>query len=208
VDLSQPAPETIGVTLASDQVAQVVSVADGSPASDAGVQTGDDFISIAGQPLVSIADVSWVLHRAPESGSLTAVVRRSDGERSLMLALPIGWRSKADISRRVGTWQMRGMAAGGLLLEDVGDDARRERGLDAQKMALLVKHVGEYGTHAAAKKAGFQKEDVIIEIGGASNRMTESEVLGWLLQNHLLGERVKAAVLRGQQRLEFLLPMQ
>jgi S1-C subfamily serine protease len=77
-----------------------------------------------------------------------------------------------------------------------------------KKMALLVKHVGEYGTHAAAKKAGFQKEDVIVEFAGASNRMTESEVLGWLLQNHLVGERVKTTVLRGQQRIELSLPMQ
>ena len=126
----------------------------------------------------------------------------------LNITLPPGWRSKADISRRVGTWQMRGMAAGGLLLEDLGEEVRRERGLDAQKMALFVKHVGQYGTHAAAKNAGFQKEDVIVEFAGASNRMTESEVLGWLLQNHLVGARVKATVLRGQQRLELSLPMQ
>jgi hypothetical protein len=204
----QPAPETIGMTLASDQIARVVSVADGSLAAKAGVQKGDDFISIAGQPLVSIADVSWVLHRAPESGSLAAVVRRDGGEAKVNIALPAGWRGKADISRRVGTWQMRGMAAGGLSLEDLGEDARRERGIDSQKMALLVKHVGEYGTHAAAKKAGFQKEDVIVEFAGASNRMTESEVLGWLLQNHLVGEHVKATVLRAQQRLELSLPMQ
>ena len=204
----QPTPETIGVTLASDQVARVVSVGDGSVAAKAGVQVGDDFVSIAGQPLVSIADVSWILHRASESGSLAAIVRRDGGETKLNIALPPGWRGKADISRRVGTWQMRGMAAGGLLLEDLGNDARRARGLDAHKMALFVKHVGEYGTHAAAKKAGFQKEDVIVEFAGASNRMTESEVLGWLLQNHLVGERVKATVLRGQQRLELSLPMQ
>lgn len=204
----QPAPETIGLTLASDHVARVASVADGSPAAKAGVQKGDDFVSIEGQPLVSIADVSWVLHRAPESVSLAAVVRRDGGETKLKIALPADWRGKADISRRVGTWEMRGMAAGGLLLEDLGNDARRERGLDAQKMALFVKHVGEYGTHAAAKKAGFQKEDVIVELAGASNRLTESEVLGWLLQNHLVGDRVKATVLRGEQRIELSLPMQ
>jgi S1-C subfamily serine protease len=198
----------MGVTMAADQVAHVVSVSNGSPAAKAGVQAGDDFVSLAGQPLISIADVSWILHRAPDSGELPAVVRRSGEEKSLTISLPAGWRSKADISRRVGTWQMRGMAAGGLSLEDLGDDARRERGLDAQKMALFVKAVGQYGIHAAGKNAGFQKEDVIVELAGASNRMSESEVLGWLLQNHLAGERVKASVLRGQQRLELSLPMQ
>jgi serine protease Do len=203
-----PAPETLGLTLALDEIAGVESVRAGSPAGQAGFQTGDKITSLAGQPLISVADFSWALQRAPDSGSLAAVVKRGTGEKSLELKLPPGWRSKSDISRRVGTWEMRAMALGGLLLEDVSDEARAGRGLKNDSLALLVKHVGQYGKHAAAKKAGFQKDDVIVEIDGLAGRLTEGEVIGHLLQKHPPGQQVKTVVLRAQQRVELLLPMQ
>ena len=171
-----PASETIGLTLAQDQIARVESVADGSIAAKAGLEKGDEITSLAGQPLVSVADLSWVLHRSPESGSLSAVVKRGGVEKSLKLALTDGWRTKSDISRRVGTWELRGMAGGGLLLVDLTDEERSQRGLGKAEMALLLKHVGEYGKHAAAKKAGFQKDDVLVALDGASDRSEERRV--------------------------------
>ena len=203
-----PAPETIGLVLAPDQVARVQSVVPGSAAASAGLQAGDEFASLDGQLLLSIADVSWVLHHGPESGSLTAVVKRGGVERPLNLLLPADWRRKTDISRRVGAWSMRGMAAGGLWLEDLADEERARRNLGTTGMALRVKHAGEYGKHAAAKKAGFQKEDIIVALDGRSARITESEMLGSLLQTHRPGEKVNATVLRGAQRMDFSLPMQ
>ena len=203
-----PAPETIGLTLAPDQVARVQTVAHGSPAANAGLRPGDDFVSLAGQLLLSIADVSWVLHRGPESGSLAAVVKRGGVEKPLNILLPPDWRRKTDISRRASAWSMRGMAAGGLLLEDLTDEERGQRNLGKNGMALLVKHVGEHGKHAAAKKAGFQKGDVIVALDGKPGRMTEGEVLGDLLQTHRPGEKVKATVLRGTERVDLALPMQ
>ena len=203
-----PAPETVGLTLSPDHIARVSAVAENSIAARAGLQPGDDFLTVDGQPLISIADVSWALHYAPESGVSTVKVKRGSTERLLELSLPGGWRSKADISRRVGTWPMRGMATGGLVLEDLSDAARAERAIDAKAMALLVKHVGEYGEHAAAKKAGFRKEDVIVQVADASERVGEGELLGRLLQQYRRGEKVKTTVLRGDARFELLLPMQ
>lgn len=203
-----PTPETLGLTLAADHVAHIESVAAGSPAARAGLQEGDEFVSLAGQPLISVADVSWALHRAPSSGLLAAVVKRGAAEKSVTVSLPDQWRTKSDISRRVGTWQMRGWAGGGLVLEDLADDERNQRGIAKDKMALFVKHVGEYGSHAAAKKAGFKKNDVIVELDGKSKRITEGELIGDLLRTHQAGEKLKATVLRDQQRLELMLPMQ
>jgi S1-C subfamily serine protease len=103
---------------------------------------------------------------------------------------------------------MRGMATGGLVLEDLTDSQRTERRLSNEKLALFIKGVGQYGKHAAGKNAGFQKEDVIVEIDGRSDRMSEGELIGQLLNRHPPGEKVRAAVLRGQQRIELSLPMQ
>jgi len=135
-------------------------------------------------------------------------VKRGGGEKSLSLTLPADWRERADISKRVGTWGMRGMASGGMVLEDLGDPERSQRGVEKNKLALLVKSVGQYGKHAAAKNAGFQKDDVIVELDGTTRRVTEGELIGRLLQKHLPGERVKAVVLRGKERVGLSLPMQ
>jgi hypothetical protein len=203
-----PAPETIGLDLALDHVARVNAVAPGSAAAQAGLRVGDDLVSLGGQPLISFADVSWVLHHTPDTASLEAVVQRDGQKLTVTLALPDGWRNHADISRRVGTWSMRAMALGGLLLEDLSDGERNRRGLRKDQLALFAKHVGEYGEHAAAKKAGFQKEDVVVEIAGLSTRHSESELIGHLLRDYQPGATVKATVLRGDQRLELTLPMQ
>jgi hypothetical protein len=203
-----PAPEAIGLTLAPDQVAQVDGVAAGSIAEAAGIRAGDSLESVAGQPLVSIADVAWALHRAPESGLLPAVVRRNGKVESVTLSLPAGWRMKSDISRRVGTWQMRGMATGGLVLEELPDSFRAERKIGPKAMALLVKSVGQYGKHAAGKNAGFQKDDVIVAFDGNSDSMSEGELIGRALQTRRPGDRVKVSVMRGFEVLELTLPMQ
>lgn len=203
-----PAPETIGLGFAADRIARVESVAENSIAAKAGLKPGDDLVSLEGQPLIAVADFSWVLHHAPESGSLRAVVRRSGSEQALALELPPDWRFRSDISRRVGTWDMRGMASGGLLLADLTDAERAQRGIAASKMALLVKYAGEYGKHAAAKRAGFRKDDVLLEVDGISGRITEGELIGRLLEKHQPGEAVASKVLRGGEELSLSLPIQ
>lgn len=203
-----PGPETIGLGLALDHAARVKSVAAGSPADQAGLRAGDDLTALGGQPLLSIADVSWVLHLAPEAGSLQAEARRAGQPLSVVIPLAEGWRFQADISRRVGTWGMRAMALGGLQLEDLSDEERAHRGLKKDQLALLARHVGQYGEHAAAKKAGFKKDDVLVEVAGWSTRQSEGELIGRLLKDYLPGTKVQAAVLRGDQRLSLTLPMQ
>ncbi len=203
-----PMPETIGLTLEPDQLAKVKSVVPGSLAAQAGVQAGDDFVQLGGQLLLSIADFAWALHRAGESGPLPARVRRAGDELKLALNLPVGWRAKSDISRRVGTWPMRGMATGGMILVDLTDEERTTRGLAKDTLGLFVKGLGQYGKHAAAKNSGFQKDDVLVELNGQATRLTEGELIGQLLQHTKPGDQLKATVLRGEKRVELLLPMQ
>jgi hypothetical protein len=203
-----PAPETIGLTLATEDIAKVEAVATGSVAANAVIKIGGEFTRLSGQPLTSIADVSWVLHRAPESGVLDATVLRGGKEKEIKVNLPADWRMNSDIARRVGTWEMRAMVLGGLFVEDLSDEKRAERKLPKDSMALFAKHAGEYGIHAAAKKAGFRKDDVLVALDGIEKRTSESELIGHLMKQHVAGDKVKAAVLRGDQRLEFDLPIQ
>lgn len=203
-----PAAETIGLSLAPDQAATITAVAAGSLAAGAGFRAGDEVVSFGGQPLISIADFSWVLHRAPTAGKLAALVKRGGKDIALTLALPEGWRLKSDISKRVGTWSMRAMALGGLTLVDLDDAARKERGIGADAMALFVKGMGQFNQHGTAKKAGFLKDDVLVAVNEFAARASEGEMIGRLLQTTKIGETVEVAVLRGTERVTLKLPMQ
>jgi hypothetical protein len=79
-----------------------------------------------------------------------------------------------------------------------------QRGFDEAKRTgkpLLVTHAGQYGMHAADKKAGFQKDDLTL-------RMGEGPVLDHLLQKKFPGCQVSVTILRNQERRELILPMQ
>ncbi len=202
-----PLPETIGLRMSPDAAGEIASVAEGSIAARAGLHNGDQITSLAGQRIVSTADLQWVLHNAPASGELATEVARDGKSIATKIALPKGWREQSDISWRVSTWHLRGIGTGGLVLEDLSDDARRERGIAADALALRVKHVGQYGHHAAAKRAGFQKDDVITSIGDLSGRLSEGQFLAHAL-THRDGEKLPTKVLRGGKTVELKLPIQ
>lgn len=203
-----PAPETVGIRLDLNKSASIDSVIEGSPASEAGLQPGDDILQFDDQPMISAADVSWVLHNAPDHGPLALTIRRDGTVRTLTLSLPTGWRHRADISRRVGTWSMRAMALGGLQLIDLADEERMRLGISMDRMALVARHVGEYNEHAAAKRAGFKKGDILVEVSGFNGRTSESELISQLLRERQAGDKVSTVVLRGEDRVELQLPIQ
>lgn len=201
-----PAPETVGIKLSAGEKLRIDEVMPDSAASKTTLQPGDIIESFNQQGLISIADFAWVLHRAPSEASLPITIRRNDQSHSLTLKLEQGWRQSTDISRRVGTWSLRGMAAGGLVLEDLDDAARTQRGLDTQSLALWVKGLGQYGPHGLAKRAGFQKDDVLIQIEGNDKRLSEGELLGLLLNDPKGKRPLPISLLRDGKRLELTLP--
>ncbi len=93
-----PHPKVLGLILDPTQAAVVREVVASSPADTSGFRVGDELLALAGQPLLSIADVQWVLHHAGDAQSLEAQVRRGDRTLDLTLVLPAGWRRRG-ISR-------------------------------------------------------------------------------------------------------------
>lgn len=203
-----PMPQTIGLTLDPNEKAAVKEVAAESAADRAGFKAGDEIVSLENQPIISIADVQWVLHNAGQPSTLKAKVRRGRGNADLTLNLENGWRRKTDINWRVTTWDLRRMTTGGLVLEDLQPGDRSMNQLSPATLALRVKHVGQYGDHAAAKRAGFKENDILVSVDGGSRRMTEDELIGYLVQRRMPGERVPVTVLRAGDRVDLELPMQ
>jgi S1-C subfamily serine protease len=123
------------------------------------------------------------------------------------MTLQTGWR-RGNISWRPTTWELRRLGFGGMKLVAITDDDYRRLGLAQEHMALRAIHVGEYGDHAIAKHAGFQKGDIIVSFDGKDHRMTESELLAYALQQKRPGDRADVVIVRDGTRknLSFVLP--
>lgn len=192
-----PHPKSLGLILDPKTRATVAKVEAGSLAEAAGFQANDKIVKFGGQPLLSIADAQWVLHNADPAGAdVAAVVDRGGKAATLTLKLPKGWRQKDDISWRSSSWGLRRMATGGMLLEN--DPAG----------GLRVKHVGQFGPHAAAKNAGVLAGDQIVSFDGRSDFTRETDLLAHSLTARNPGDVVPVVVRRAGKTLELKLPMQ
>ena len=105
----------------------------------------------------------------------------------LTLTLRNGWR-RGNISWRPTTWELRQLGLGAMRLDAITEEDYRRLGLAQDHMALRAIHVGEYGEHAIAKRAGLQKGDIIVSFDGKDRRMTESELLAYTLQQKRPGD--------------------
>lgn len=204
-----PHPKVLGLIFDPQERATLKDVTADSHAAKAGLKTGDQITSLNGQPLLSIADAQWVLHHLPSEGaSLNAEITRGGATQKLTLELPDGWKQLDDTSWRVSTWGMRRMVLGGLVLKPVSEEERGRNGIPETGTALRVNHVGQWGAHAAAKNAGFQKDDVLISFDGQSTFLTEAELIRHGVTARNTGDQVPVVVLRGSKKMELKLPMQ
>jgi S1-C subfamily serine protease len=187
-----PMPQVVGIELDPKNKARVLSVKRGSAAEKAELRAGDELISANGQPLVSIADFQWVLHKTPgKGGQIPLDVLRSGKRGKLNLSLADGWRKQTNFEWRVSTWDLRRMALGGMILEA---DPRSAVGLS-------VKGAGKYGNHAVARKAGVRPGDTLIEIHGIKSKATEGEVIAHILDTTRKGQPIQLKVRRGSREI-------
>ena len=204
-----PHPKTLGLILDPKQRATVQSVLPESIAEQSGLQAGDIIQLIDGQNPLSIADVQWVLHQTPAAGgNISLSVQRGNHRLSVELQLPPSWRQHGDLSWRATSWAYRRMVTGGMQLVPIDADKRQQLNLGKKKMALLVRHLGQYNAHAAAKRAGLRKGDILVSYDDKADLTTESELFAHGLRNRKPGEKVSIVAIRGGKRREFTIPIQ
>lgn len=196
-----PHPKSLGLILDPKERATVTEVVKGSPAEAAGFRDGDVIRTLNGQPILSIADVQWVLHNTPGSGGVvTAAVQRGSTTETITLALPAGWRRRDDIAWRSSTWGLRRMATGGLVFEPAPEGA-------APTPTLRIQRVGSFGAHAAGQRAGFKQGDVILSWDGKTFAR-EVDLIVHGVTERKPSDIIPVTVLRGGTKLNLKLPMQ
>jgi hypothetical protein len=209
-----PHPKSIGLILDPKERATVLRVEPGSLAEKAGFKAGEVIETLDGQPILSMADVQWVLHHVPAEGdTVVAMVKYASnlggliGRKARALQLPANWRQQDDIAWRASSWELRRIGLGGLFLKDVSPELRTKNKLPAEGLALRVQHAGEYPPHNVALQAGFRKEDVLIEFDGRTDLVRETDLLRYTLNEKKPGETVPVTVVREGKKVELTLPI-
>lgn len=193
---SYPMPDALGLVLDLGEKAKVKSVRADSPAEKDGVKAGDDIVALEGQPILSIADVQWVLERSKDGAKLKADVRRGGDKQTLTLSLPAGWRRKGDFDWRAATWETFRPDMSG---ESLKTDERR-----SLKMTDLS--TGFRITYAGPGAPNFQKGDIVVEVDGQRTGITSfSLFLAHVAQKKLPGEKIHFTVLRGDKEMKLQL---
>jgi hypothetical protein len=100
------------------------------------------------------------------------------------------------------------MVTGGLVFESLPDDEREKYDLSREKMALRIKHVGQYGAHAAGKNAGFQQGDIVVSYDDRQDLLTDSDLLRYAVNARKPGDKVNVKIIRGAKQQTLQLPMQ
>lgn len=192
-----PMPERLGFSVGVDDPLRVTEVRAGSPAHQAGLRQDDRVVAMQGQAVLSLADMQWVLHRAPAQGTIALDVARGGGRHRLALPLGDGWR-RTSFMWRASTESMRRMW--GFRSIPLSEGQKEKYGVARDRLALRLKeklpHVETAPTYTAA---GLMPGDILVEIGGQRRPMTESDLLAWLARGG--GRAVSVVVRRGDSEV-------
>ena len=207
-----PMPDVLGLHFSPKHRAKISKVVSGSSAEKDGFRRADEILTLSGQPIISIADVQWVLHRSPENTALPVTVDRHGEEVNLMLTLNPGWRKGSDISWRTTTGELRLVALGGMVLQDLSDAERQRKGIGEEKMALRVERVSRGGRRSSgqtnAQEAGIRRGDIIVAYDDSTDRLTESGVIAHVLQEQPQAKTLPIKLLRNRDQVEVELSLE
>jgi serine protease Do len=205
-----PLPETIGITLDPEAKATITHVEKGSDAVNAGLERGDEILTIQKQPILSIADIQWVLHRAEDKDALAMVIERGGTEHSLTLNLPAGWRRRGEFVERPSSWDLFKVKLFGVAeVETLSGKEKTSLELGHDQMALRVKKLSPSwgGINNDVQKAGLKPGDVIVQVDEKTDLKDHSELLAYLVQRKKFGETLTLILLREGQRKRIQVPL-
>jgi predicted metalloprotease with PDZ domain len=189
-----PLPENLGFALEVDRGNVVRDVKESSAAALAGLKPGDVLQRLGGVPIHSFADAQFALDKAPRSGTIDVVWKRSNSIMEDKLPLKEGWR-KGDVSWRPSLRYLVPYAR--LYGTDLTAEEKKALGLAPTQLAFRQKD----NVPKQAEDAGIRPGDIIIGIDG---KVLETNVDGFLRHvhsNYLIGDKATINILRDGKRL-------
>ncbi|MBT3266416.1 PDZ domain-containing protein [Candidatus Poribacteria bacterium] len=195
-----PLPESVGMTIDVDSGNVVESVAEGSFAERADIHAGDVVRSMNGQPIISQADMQWVLHHTAPESEVEVVVGRDGAPVTSTLAVSGEWK-RSNIIWRASFPSIRPHLW--VRAPELSVEEKSELGLGVDDLALKVTTIWA----GAARRAGLMIDDIIVDAGGRTTRMDNGEFHIWLKLVYKDGDSLPTIVLRDGERIPLLIPI-
>lgn len=190
IQIQEVSPElAASFGLKEAQGALVAAIEKGSPAEKAGMQPGDVILKFEGKPVSNSSDLPRMVG-ATKPGSKTKVeVWRNRASKELSITLA-EWDDEKVASAKPER-QAEKTNKMGLSLADLSGEDKRRLGLDH---GVVVENVS-----GAAEKAGLQRGDIVLSMGG--EKIANVEQFGKLLALQKQGQNIALLIRRGERIL-------
>ena len=194
-----PLPENVGILLERDDGLLVKNITPESPATLAGIRTGDRLLMANDMRLFSQADLRGVLHRLPHGeGSIRFAWLRNTQLMFGMITVQPDWRKTENYWRKTVYDGVYGPDMGFFPLK--GPKAGKDQGLSIKPW------MGNNPADRPVYKTGLRPQMEIVAINGMDRDMEARELIAWFRLNHRSGEEVIYKV-RGGKEFKYVLPV-
>ena len=190
-----PLPDAVGMHMNPRELATVQRVQANSIAATAGIRPGDRILRLGGQPIISTADLQWVLHNAADKDTIEVQIKRnSDANerpptKTISLKLPDGWRLGLSDWRFFNRGLLRQLL--GFNVKQMSTQQAKRLGLDG-KMALLVDRT--------SRDVAMQTGLGIVAIDGKREPMTVGALTAYVFRNKKKGSKLKITTMQISNR--------
>ncbi len=206
-----PLPENIGLSIQRDDGRIIEAVNPAGVAAKTGLRSGDEILKVNGQPILSIADIQWVLHGLSNAGDQVRIEAKrqvSADATAVVLAsiqLDSGWK-ETDISWRGSMWSLQPRP--GFWAVGVEDSEKSRYGISPEGKGLHVRWInrGIQGGRASYE-SGLREGDVIVGINGKPLEWNEIEFQSNVRLNMKVGEVIRYQVKRKDKIIEIVTPL-
>jgi len=201
-----PFPDNLGLSIDPKDGQRIAKVTPNSAAARAGLRPGQFITHVNSQPIISIADIQWVLHNLSNDAEFIRIQIVGSSRQHLVRTAP-GWK-KTDISWRGSLWNLHPRLR--VWMPEVeGNELKRLR-LPAGHHALKVKWINQGSAEGkAAARAGLRLNDYIIAIDGKPlPKMSPREFTTHVKLNYKSGQKLPLTLMRNNKRIPFQWPLQ
>ncbi len=192
-----PLPGAVGIRMDPQEMATVLRVWPDSIAAKAGIQTGDRILRLQGQPILSTADIQWVLHNAGDKDTLEVEIARDDDHKddqkqpkttTVKLELPQGWRM------RLRDWRFINQ---GLLRQTIGFNVNEIPRRRARRIGLRGKLALSVGNTQLwlRRETDLGSGEIIVAIDGKREPMTVGTFTAYVFRNKPKGSKLKVTIM-------------